>query len=70
MKAFLKTSIILTACLLCASYFAAAKKTLLLENLVCNGFSFTPPTIWHTDSIQGLYPDDVILVRLHLDKDS
>ncbi len=43
------------------------KKTVLLENLVCNTFGNTPATIWHTDSIQKLYHDDIILVRHHVD---
>jgi hypothetical protein len=43
------------------------KKTVLLENLVCNTFGNTPATIWHTDSIQKLYYDDIILVRHHVD---
>jgi hypothetical protein len=33
-------------------------------------YSNSMAPIWHTDSIQGIHPDDVILVRLHFDKNT
>jgi hypothetical protein len=62
------TLLLLLLSLTCSEVLSSKK--LLLENYVCNGFGISPITIWHTDSIQKMYPEDVILIRHHYDKNA
>ena len=52
-----------------SSYLFSQKRTLLVENpMRTNGTSSLTPALWNIDSVAGLYPNDVILVRPHFDK--